>query len=214
MNRRAPAPPPKSSSTTGRTVVLVAVASAAAAFILGRGFANNKSPSTSNGGTKTTTTVKPGTKGATTLPSASTTLVTLPPTIAPSAIKVLVLNGNGIAGTAGKRSTELGSLGYQSTATDAVAALKNSATSAIYFTDATYQAAAAALATKIGVAAAAAPMPATDIVDKTKLTGINIVVLLGKDLAEKPIAGATPATTVAASTATTAAKVTTATTKA
>lgn len=212
MNRRAPAPPPKSSSTTGRTVVLVALASAAAAFILGRGFANNKSPNT-NLGTKTSTTAKPGTKGAaTTLPSASTTLVTLPPTIAPSAIKVLVLNGNGITGTAGKRSTELVSLGYQSSATDAVPALKNSATSAIYFTDATYQTAAATLATRIGVAAAVAPMPATDIVDKTKLTGINIVVLLGKDLAEKGIAGGTPATTAAA-TPTTAAQATTATTK-
>ena len=57
-------------------------------------------------------------------------------------------------------------------------------------------------------------MPAADKLakDPTKLTGVNVVLLLGKDIAANPIAGA-PATTVAV-TATTAAATATATTAA
>jgi LytR cell envelope-related transcriptional attenuator len=215
MSRRAPAPPPKSSSSTVRTVVLVGVVAAIAALILSRGFGGKSTPKTGagTGGVTTTKAPKPG--ATTTLdPTAPTTVAPTvpPPTVAPAALKVVVLNGNGIGGTAGKRAAELIKLGY--TATVAKDALKKDfADTAVYYTSPDMKDAANALAAKLSLAASPAPADPATYVDAANIAGMNVIVLLGKDKASTPIGNATAPAPVATTTALTAAKAATSTTK-
>jgi hypothetical protein len=201
MSRRAPAPPPKPSSSTVRTVVLVAVVAGIAALVLSRGFGGSSSKSSAGAGNGTTTkTTKAGKPGATT--TAGETVPTTPaptlPPIAPAALKVVVLNGNGIAGTAGKRKDELVKLGY--TATLAKDALKKDfATTAVYYAAAEFKDAGNAVAAKMGLTASLAPTD-TSYVDPANIAGMNVIVLLGTDKAQTPIAAnpAAPATAAVA----------------
>ena len=119
MSRRPVTPPPKQRSGNGRTVILVAAAAVLAGLIIGRGLSNRstttKQGTGTTGGTGVTTpkttVAKAGTKGATTTVPAATT--TAAPLVNLGAFTAIVLNGNGIAGTAAARSTELNGLGVQ-----------------------------------------------------------------------------------------------------
>lgn len=206
MSRRPVAPPPKPKTGTARTVVLVAVAAVLAGLIIGRGLSNNPSGSSTGGGT-TTRTTKPSGKATTTVGStAAPTTVTVPVNL--GAFRAVVLNGNGIPGTAGARTTELNALGVQvAKATDAVS--KDFATSSFYAVDAASEAAAKLLAAKTGIKYEGGYPTANPPAAVDKLGGATIVLLLGKDVANKVIsdtgaapAGATPGTTAAAPAAT------------
>lgn len=208
MSRRPVAPPPKQKSGTARTVVLVAVAAALAGLIIGRGLSNDSSGSAggTDGGT-TTRTTKPSGKGTTTVGSTAAATTT---TVAVNlgAFRAVVLNGNGIPGTAGTRTTELNALGVQ-VAKAADADVKTYATSSFYAVDAASEAAAKLLAAKTGIKYEGGYPTANPPAAVDKLGGATIVLLLGKDVANSVLKdnGAT-----AAATATTAAAAPTATT--
>ena len=202
MSRRAPSPPPKPSSSTARTVVLVAVVAAIAALILSRGFGGKSTKTTTGANGAGVTTAKSTGKTTTTLPGetiATTVAPTLPP-VPIASLKVVVLNGNGIQGTAGKRAAELVKLGY--TATVAKDALKKDfAETGVYYTSAEFKDAANVVAAKMGLTAAPPPADAA-YVDPANIAGMNVIIVLGKDKAQTQIvATAAGAPAAAASTA-------------
>ena len=197
MSRRPATPTPKQRSGTARTVVLVAVFAVLAGLIIGRGLSNSgSSTSKGNPGTSATqTTVK---KGGATTSTGSTVAAATSTTIGLRAFTAIVLNGNGIQGTAGARSTELQALGVKvTTAADAVA--KNFTTSAFYATNQESVAAATALAGKTGVPYSGLYPTSSPPAAVEKLGGATIVLLLGKDIANQALtdkSGAAAATTV------------------
>ena len=204
MNRRPATPAPKQRSGTARTVILVAVFAVLAGLIIGRGLSNSGSGSSNgNAGTSASqTTVKKGgatTSTASTLPAATSTTIGL------RTFTAIVLNGNGIQGTAAARTTELQALGVKvTTAADAVA--KNFTTSAFYAVNQESAAAATALAGKTGVAYSGLYPTSSPPAAVEKLGGATIVLLLGKDIANQALtdkSGAAAATTTAAPAATT-----------
>lgn len=203
MSRRPATPAPKQRSGTARTVILVAVFAVLAGLIIGRGLSNSGSGSSKgNSGTAATaTTVK---KGATTSTGSTVAAVTTT-TISLRTFTAIVLNGNGIQGTAGARSTELQALGVKvTTAADAVA--KNFTTSAFYAVNQESVAAATALAGKTGVAYGGLYPTSSPPAAVEKLGGATIVLLLGKDIANQALtdkSGAAAATTTAAAAAAT-----------
>ena len=199
MSRRAPSPPPKPSSSTARTVVLVAVVAAIAALILSRGF-GGKSSKTTTGASSGVTTAK--NTGKTTATSVGETIATtVAPTLPPvpiASLKVVVLNGNGIQGTAGKRAAELVKLGY--TATVAKDALKKDfAETGVYYTAAEFKDAANVVAAKMGLTAT--PPPADPAyVDPANIAGMNVIIVLGKDKAQTQIVATAAGAPAAAAT--------------
>lgn len=210
MSRRPVAPPPKQRSGTGRTIILVAVASIVAGLIIGRGLSNDSSSASgsNSGGSSngsTATTKKPGKNDPTTTTLALPTTTTQPPVVLGN-FTAIVLNGNGIPGTAGARTGELAALGVK-TVKAADATVKNYETSAIYALSADSEAAAKAVATKSGITYGGIYPTATPPAPVEKLANATIILLLGKDVANKPItdvtAGGGTATTAAAATPTT-----------
>lgn len=209
MSRRPVAPPPKPKTGAARTIILVAIAAVLAGLIIGRGLSNRPSGTSSGGtgGTPTRTT-KVDPKATTTTGLQSTT--TTQPPVNLGAFTAVVLNGNGIPGTAGARTTELGALGVKvAKAADAVS--KDFAASQIYALNAESEAAARLLSARTGIAYGAGYPTSNPPAAVDKLGGATIVLLLGKDVANKPI---TDISGAPAATATTAAAVPTATTAA
>ena len=200
MSRRAPSPPPKPSSSTARTVVLVAVVAAIAALILSRGFGgkSTKSSTAANGATATKPTKAPAAGASTTLPVVDITVPPTLPPVPPASLKVVVLNGNGIQGTAGKRAAELVKLGY--TATVAKDALKKDfAETGVYYTSAEFKDAANVVAAKMGLTAAPPPADAA-YVDPANIAGMNVIIVLGKDKAQTQIVATAAGVPAAAAT--------------
>jgi hypothetical protein len=210
MNRRPVAPPPKPKTGAARTIILVAIAAVLAGLIIGRGLSNRPS-GTSSGGTgngTTTRTTKVDPKATTTTGPQSTT--TTQPPVNLGTFTAVVLNGNGIPGTAGARTTELGALGVKvAKAADAVS--KDFAASQLYALNAESEAAARLLSARTGIAYGGGYPTTNPPAAVDKLGGATIVLLLGKDVANKPI---TDISGAPAATATTAAAVPTATTAA
>jgi LytR cell envelope-related transcriptional attenuator len=210
MSRRPMAPPPKQRAGAARTVILVAIAAVLAGLIIGRGLSNNPSSgagATTPGGS-TTKTTKAG-KGATTVGTTAAPTTTTTP-INLGAFRAVVLNGNGIKGTAGTRTTELNALGVQ-IAKAADANSKDYATSSFYAVDAPSEPAARLLAAKTGIKYEGGYPTVNPPAPVDQLGGATIVLLLGKDVANKVITD-TGATAAPAATATTAAPTATATT--
>jgi hypothetical protein len=140
-------------------IVAIVVAGFAGALISG-----NLTKS-SSGPTTTTTTKRP--------PSTTTS------TLAHATVKVVVANGTQVNGAAAHFTQVLQAQGWStSTPTNA---LTPSATTVVYYTP-TMQASAAVIASELGVSSSAVqPMPATAPV--TNITGLDIVVVVGSDLA-------------------------------
>jgi hypothetical protein len=194
-------------------VIIVALVAVLAGFIIGRGLSNRSSGTatspggTSNGGSSgAATTAKGGsTKGGTSTTVAPSAVATTT-TISLRAFTAIVLNGNGIQGTAAARSTELGALGLKM-APAADATTKNFAASALYATNAESAAAATALADRTGIKYEGLFPTANPPAPTEKLGGATIVLLLGKDIANVAIsdkgAAAAPTTVAAATTSTT-----------
>ena len=121
------------------------------------------------GGPATTTTTKAGHKGATT----TTT------TVAPSSVSVVVANATSTNGLAAHYTTVIGAGGWKmGTPTDAST---TEATSAVYYASGMQQPA-ASIATTIGVKPAQV-LPLTTATPVNGVTGTDVVVVIGADLA-------------------------------
>jgi len=125
-----------------------------------------------------------------------TTLATLP-LRAPAEVKVLVANGTGLRGVAGKATAQLKAAAYNVLApTDAPAATA----SAVYFVG-EYSREAEGIATALGLPATSVqPVPTPAPLADAR--GANVIVVVGPELAQR-LGGATTATTAAATTTTT-----------
>ncbi len=169
----APAPNPV---TRGTILVLVAVALGAVLLIKGGGVGFDKADTSlsieSDGGSST---------------DATTTTTTEPPpatSVAPSALKVVVLNGAGINGYAASAQQFLGVAGGYTGATAATAATQVQTTSVYYAPG--YEADAAAIAKLLGLdESAAQPLPEGTQLARNAAdvpTDTNVVVVLGPDV--------------------------------
>ena len=128
---------------------------------------------------------------------------TTQPAVVLNNFTAIVLNGNGIGGTAASRTTELAALGVK-TVKAADATTKNYETSAIYALNAEAVPAAKLVAAKSGIVYGDIYPTATPPAPVEKLGNATIILLLGKDIASKPITditaggAAAPAATPAA----------------
>jgi hypothetical protein len=194
-----------------RMVVIAVAALGLGAVVLAKGLPKTSGPkvSTTPGvsaapGVSTTKAPKPG--APTTAPAAPQTTAPPPTTAPPLAnTKVIVANGAGIDGIAGRVSTKLKEKGYTTVdATNAAAV----GPSAVYYV-AGSDAVAAKVATDLGIASPT-PMPAAKPV--ADLKGASILVVLGSTFNEAAIpkaAAPAPATTAPPATPATAVAVST-----
>ena len=128
----------------------------------------------------------------TTAPAETTTSV--PTTVAPSEVPVVVANGAGVSGLAGATADFLATQGYTNTsATDAVASVSQTV---VYYAEG-FQPNAAAIATLFGLPPEQAqPLPAEPVANNQP-AGTAVVVAVGAD-AEAVVSGGAATTTTAA----------------
>ncbi|MGH9183247.1 MAG: LytR C-terminal domain-containing protein [Acidimicrobiales bacterium] len=98
----------------------------------------------------------------------------------PAQVTVLVANGSGVSGAAGRFTTTVKEAGY-ATAEPANATVSDLETSAVYFAPG-FEPDAAAVAALLTPAPEVAPLP--DPTPVGDLRGANVVIVLGKDLAQ------------------------------
>lgn len=176
--RRTPPSVPSSVNST-MSIIIAAVALLLGFFIL-RDIQSNGS-STSGVDQTTTTTV------ADTLPPAVTT--TIP--IVLTAFKVQVANASKVAGSAGQLTVELQGRGYiVQPALNSSEITPKLTTTVVYFL-AGSEAAATAIANELG-GVATAPMPTPIPTETGKLGEASVLILLGTDVAGKPLASPVP----------------------
>jgi hypothetical protein len=162
---------PVSSAMAGRTVFVVLVMAGLGLLVLKNAFDDDGSAS---GGTPSSTTVHV----TTTVSSASSAPTT---TIDKKSFKVIVANGSGVAGSAGKWTNGLTALGYTMLpATNATQS--GQATSTVYFLPGA-EAAAQDVAKTIGATNVAA-WPSDNPPVKA-IGDANVVIVLGQDVANK-----------------------------
>lgn len=160
---------PRSSAMAGRTVFVVLVAAGLGLLVLKNAFDDGGGGS--SGGATTTSAVE------TTVPSTAPPTTTLDKT----AFKVIVANGSGVAGSAGKWTNGLTALGYQlAPATNAK--VSGQAASTVYFLPG-FEPAARDVAATMGVTNVVA-WPA-DNPPVAEIADANVVVVLGQDVASK-----------------------------
>ncbi len=154
-------PPMRRSTLVVLFVVAIVLAGFAGALISGNLTKQSSAPTT------TTTTKLPPTTTTSTLPHAT--------------VKVLVANGTQVNGVAAHFTKVLQAQGWStSTPTNS---LTPATTTVVYYTP-TMQSSAAAIASELGVSSSAVqPMPATAPV--TNVVGVDIVVVIGSDLANQ-----------------------------
>lgn len=164
--------------------VVVALVAAVVGFVILRSLGDDNGTAVSTGGGTETTDASTGDSGA-----VDTATVTTPTTVAidRQAWNVLVANASGVKGSAGSLTEQLGSLGFKTLkATNATDPTKLDTTVVYYVIGA--DAIGADVAASIGKTAQ--PMPATLPVPQTDFVGGHVLVVLGTDLAGKPIPGA------------------------
>jgi hypothetical protein len=171
MSRQPGAPRGASSAMAGRTVFVVLVAAGLCLLVLKNAFDDDGGGS-GGGSASASTTVAV----STTVPSTTPVTTALDKT----AFKVVVANGSGVAGSAGKWTNGLTALGYQmGKATNAK--VSGQATTSVYFLPG-FEAAAQDVAATLGVTNVLpwpADPPVADIGDA------NVVIVLGQDVANK-----------------------------
>jgi hypothetical protein len=156
---------PSVSSTPTTTPTTAAAGGATTTTVAGGGAAASTTTTTA----ATTTTTKAGHKGK------ATTTTTAPP----SATTVVVANGTSVNGLAAHYSTVIGAGGWtMKTPIDAATSVP---TSAVYYA-AGQQQQAGSIATTIGVKPAEV-LPITTATPVTGATGVDVVVVIGADLA-------------------------------
>jgi len=186
MSRRAPAP---SGSPAMRGALLIVAAVLLGAGLLANGFRDDEAASVTGAG--------PSTTRSSTVPGATT------PTVVqahdPAQVKVLVLNGSGKAGVAKAGKDQLAAANY--TVLEPGNATGGTVTSSIVYFVAGYDADAAEIAAKLGLAASAAqPLPTPLPPSIADAQGSNVVVIVGTDA---PIAGGAGAGTTSSTAPTT-----------
>lgn len=177
--RRTPPSVPSSVNST-MSIVIAAVALLLGFFIL-RDIQSNSS-SSSGGDPVTTESTVPDTVA----PDATTST-----TIVLTAFKVQVANASKVAGSAGQLTVELQGRGYiVQPALNASEITPKQTTTVVYFL-AGSEAAAAAIASELG-RVATAPMPTPIPTETGKLGEASVLILLGTDVAGKPLASPVP----------------------
>jgi len=187
-------------SAAGRSIIIVAVAVILGLLILNRGFGDDSAGST---GSTTATTAKPA---STTATVTTTTIATTTTTVSLATATVLVANGAGVKGAAGKLTDNLAVLGIK-VIRPAVDAKSQQAATVVYFVaNPGADAQAKVLATYLGAGVQSAAMPA--VLPVAALAGATHVIVLGTDLGNQAVNGqipkkpADPATPTAATAAT------------
>jgi len=174
------------------SIVVAAVAVILGFFIL-RDINKDNGGGSTDGGTSDTSVIS-----ETTLPNGPTT--TLGQT---TGFKVQVVNAAGVSGAAGDLTVALAGIGFiaQPALTKSDATPKQTVTKVYYF--AGYEAAAASVAAALG-GVETAPMPDPIPSETGNIGEASVMILLGTDLAGKPLPGAVPtATTLPAAAETT-----------
>ncbi len=198
ISRRA-APVATSGIAGGTVAIVLAVVAVLAGFLVLRSLSGGGANSAdfpnaiSNAEAQARTSVDPS---ATTAPSS---VMTTPPTTAPQVVTagatVIVVNANSQAGTAGKMSSGLASLGFtMAKPTDAAASLgRQPVTKVIYDpSNAVAQSVAESVARSLG-GVKVEQLVGTPPTKDGKMGGAHVLVLLGVDLAGKRPADLTPA---------------------
>jgi len=181
---------PSTGGVAGRTVIVVVLAGVLGWLILRNGF--KSSDSTANGATSHATTTARGATTTTSSTLATTTTTTLPSMVG---VKIIVLNGSGVGGAAGKLTQGLQkkTLGGATLAPAKDATNPNFATSAVYYAP-TFQGQAQLVADLITPGIVVSPLPATSPAKTpSDLTGMSVVALIGKDIGADVVAGKIPA---------------------
>lgn len=190
-------------TTTGRTTTIPVAGGRGVATSTGGGATSTARPpaatttttTTKSGSTTSTSTSSTSTSTSTTSTSSTSTTTTLPPTtttlllITQGGI-VLVANASGIDGAAGSVSGTLAGLGFQTVkATNAAGYEDMLDVSKVYFAPEAYGPAYSIAQLMGGVAVAPMPTPPPIVAALEGLRGANVIVMLGKDLAGKPLPG-------------------------
>jgi hypothetical protein len=128
----------------------------------------------------TTTTVDPAAAPTTTADPAATTTTAAATDVDRSGVTVLVLNASGVQGAAGRQSDLLAAAGWQ-LATPGTATTR--ADTSVVYVNPGFEAQAAALAASFPTPPPVQPLPTPPPVPDLK--GANLVVLLGRDLAQQ-----------------------------
>ncbi len=187
MNARRPpgrTEPGSASSalTAGRGIVLVVVAAALGLLLLGKALDGPSSAEVQSAG--------PQASGSdTTVPEGGTTTaaVTAAPTTAPASInpqvKVIVANGSGTAGVAGKYTDQLNAQGaLLGTPTNSLQRVDGST---VYYVNPDAEPTARAVSAIISnptVTVPVAALPSTDIIENADIQDAGVVVVIGRDL--------------------------------
>jgi hypothetical protein len=201
-----------SRSAAGRSVIVVAIAVILGLLILNRGFGSDSGSSTAS----TTATTKPV---ATSSSAATTTTIpTTTTTVSLATAAVLVANGAGVKGAAGKLTDNLAVLGIKVVRPAVDAKSQQAATVVYYVANPGADAQAKLLATTyLGASVQTAAMPA--VLPVNDLNGATHVIVIGTDLGNQaangqiPLRPAATTATSAAATATPAPAQTTTTVK-
>ncbi len=183
MNARRPPRQSPGATTSLRVILVVGVAALLGWFILRNGF-----PGTDGG------------NGGGSDSSATTTIVTTttaaPPstTVNMAGTKIVVANGSGVGGSAGRLSDALREEGYA--VIEPTNAVRNDYTVTEIYHLPGFEAQAGVVARELGVAVTGL-LPDPSPVPPEGVQDANVIVVLGTDLASQPSVGTTAATTAA-----------------
>ncbi len=193
--------PPRSGglSVSGTLSIIVAAIAVLLGFLILRDLDRDRGTSAPpSGGTETTV--------ASTLPTSTTDATTTTTTLVTTGFKVMVANASGVGGSAGQMSTALQSRGYVVVEpTNAAESFGRIETTVVYVVTGFEPGGESVAATLGGVQVLAMPSPPP--IQGGDLGEATVLVMLGTDLAGKPLPtteATTPADTTAAETSTTA----------
>ncbi|MEO8364460.1 MAG: LytR C-terminal domain-containing protein [Ilumatobacteraceae bacterium] len=184
MSQDAPRPrrtPPSVPSSVNSTMsIVIAAVALLLGFVILRDIQSNSDSSSGDPNTTETTV-------GDTVPTDATTTTT----ILLTAFKVQVANASKVAGSAGQLTVELQGRGYiVQPALNASDITPKQTTTVVYFLPGS-EAAAAAVATELG-GVATAPMPTPVPTETGQLGEASVLILLGTDLAGKPLSSSVP----------------------
>ena len=189
MSTRRPPPrsdrPPPAPATAARGVVVVIVAVGLGLLLLWKGLDGPSSAGVVTQGND------PGADGADTSVAVATTLVppttTAPPAVYDPQVKVIVANGSGVGGAAGRMQERLGGeLGALLGNPTNLAGGTRVDQTTVYFTNPQYEPSARAIAATLSsttAQVAVLPLPSAELIENGDIQGAGVVVALGRDLA-------------------------------
>lgn len=176
-------PPATSSSMNSTLSIIVAVAALLLGFFILRDIRSGGSTSTGGSSQQAV--------DESTIPEVVVPAETTLPPIVPTAFKVQIANASKIAGSAGQLTVELQGRGFiVQPAMNSSEITPKQTTTVVYFL-AGSEAAASAIAAELG-GVATAPMPTPIPTETGKLGEASVLVLLGTDVAGKPLSSPIP----------------------